>query len=393
MSVSVHDSFAELPAVDWDTLTVGANIYSTSGFAGVREEALPPEAHARYLLARDSDGTPVAGLEVYSFSTAPHDLYTPGELLGEVISAERTAHLNTRPISIAAGWSEFRGQVPGHVNASAEQRESALSQLGAEALRLAGQAGSSVLAYCYLPLETARELAKAHASDGAVLLLHNVETAMPIGLWADFDDYAAWLPPGRRQRVRRELRRFRESGRVVTELPLPEVVKEIAPLSSALMQKYGHTAYDEERAVATFDRQSRFLGDKSSVLLCKENGKAVGFLLRYRQHDTLYARAAGFDYSVPNADDYYNLMFYHQIAAGVGRSVSSIHLGINTYEAKMRRGAQPTPLYSVFVGVDRPLEAPDSAVRAYNRTHATDFVTRYDKYVVGGINTDDWLLD
>ncbi|SEF04477.1 Predicted N-acyltransferase [Streptomyces sp. 3213] len=393
MTVSAYDSFAELPAHDWDTLTAGANIYSTSGFAGVREEALPPGAHVRYLLARDGDGTPLAKLEVYSFADVPHDLYDPGDLLGEVISDERAAHLNARPISVAAGWSEFRGQMPGHVNASAEQRESALGRLATEALRLAGQAGSSVLAYCYLPLETARELVKAHASDGAVLLLHNIETSIPIGLWADFDDYVAWLPAGRRQRVRRELRRFRESGRVVTELPLPEVVKEIAPLNRALMQKYGHAAYDEERAAAVFDRQSRFLGDESSVLLSKDNDKTVGFLLRYRHHDMLYARAAGFDYSVPNADDYYNLMFYHQIAAGVGRSVRSIHLGINTFEAKMRRGAQPTPLYSVFVGVDRPLEAQDSVVREYNRTRAAAFVTKHDKYVVGGIDTEDWLLD
>ncbi|MEJ8672903.1 hypothetical protein WKI71_44705 [Streptomyces sp. MS1.AVA.1] len=78
MSVSAYDSFAELPAADWDALTVGSNIYSTSGFVGVREEALPPEAHARYLLARDSDGTPVAGLEVYCFTKAPHDLYAQG---------------------------------------------------------------------------------------------------------------------------------------------------------------------------------------------------------------------------------------------------------------------------------------------------------------------------
>ncbi|MEU9970463.1 GNAT family N-acetyltransferase [Streptomyces malaysiensis] len=393
MSVSVYGSFAELPTAEWDSLTIGSNIYSTSKFAGVREETLPPEARARYLLARNSDGVPTAGLEVYSFTKAPHDLYDPADLLREVISDERAARLNTRPISIAAGWSEFRGQVPGQANVSAEQRERALGQVTAGALRLAEQARSSVLAYCYLPLETAHELAKAHASDGAVLLWHNVETSLPIGLWSDFEEYVAWLPSGRRQRVRRELRRFRESGRVVSEHPLPEVVKEIAPLNSSLMQKYGHTAHDEERAVTLFDRQSRFLGDESSVLVSKDKDKVIGFLLRYRQHDMLYARSAGFDYSVPNADDYYNLMFYHQIADGVGRSIESIHLGINTFEAKMRRGAMPTPLYSVFVGVDRPLETRDSVVREYNRTRSAGFVAEHDKYVVGGINTDDWLLN
>ncbi|MFF4053781.1 GNAT family N-acetyltransferase [Streptomyces chartreusis] len=392
MSVSIYKSFAELPAADWDSLTVGSSIYSTSQFAGIREEALPPEAGAHYLLARNDNGAPIAGLEFYSFTKAPHDLYHPAEMLREVVSEEQAARLNATPISIAAGWSEFRGQIPGCATASAEQREGALDQLTAEALRLAEQAGSNVLAYFYLPLESARELASAHASDGAVLLWHNVETRLPIGLWSDFEEYTAWLPHGRRKRVRREMRRFIESGRIISEMPLSEVAREIAPLYSSLMQKYGHAAFDEERAFAVLNRQSRFLDNESSVLVAKDGDKIIGFVLNYRGRNMLYARSAGFDYSVPNADDYYNLMFYHQIAAGAGRSIDSIHLGINTFEAKMRRGAMPTPLYSVFVGVERPLEIHGHVVREYNRTRSENFIARYDKHVVGGIDTDDWLV-
>ncbi|MDI5966018.1 GNAT family N-acetyltransferase [Streptomyces sp. SL13] len=391
MPVFIHDSFAELPTADWDALTVGSTIYSSSGFAGVREEELPPGARCRYLLARDAAGEVVAGMESYTFLRPPHGLFTPADLLEGVIGAERLAHLAASPLSIAAGWSEFRGQVPGRPGVPAEQRAAAVGDLTAQAMRLADAADASVLAYYYLPLEEAQEVARAHAGDGAVLLFHDVETVVPIGLWNDFDEYVAWLPSGRRPRARRELRRFLASGRTVRESPLPQVVKEIAPLNSALMLKHGHTAFDEERVTSVYDRQGRFLGDSSTVLISEDDGKAVGFALRYRQGDMLYGRVAGFDYSAPNLADYFNLVFYHPIAAGVGRDVRAIHLGLGTFEAKMVRGAQPNPLYSVFVGVDRPLDADADAVREYNRSRTAAFVDEHAGFVVGGIDADSWL--
>lgn len=393
MHVVTYLSYAQLPAADWDALTAGSTIYSSSGFVGVREEELPEGARARYLVARDGEGEPVAGLETYTFARPPHLLYTPADLLSGVISEERLAHLAARPLSIAAGWSEFRGQVPGREGVPAGQRAAAVGALTAQALRLAGAAGASVLAYNYLPREHALEVARAHAADGAVLLFHDVETVIPIGLWQDFDDYAAWLPAGRRPRARRELRRYRAGGRSIVELSLPDAVKEIAPLNSALMRKHGHTAFDEERAVTVYDRQGRFLGDASSLLLSQDEGRAVGFALRYRQRDTLYGRVAGFDYSVPNLADYFNLVFYHPIASGAGRDVREIHLGLGTFQAKMVRGAQPNPLYSVYVGVDRPLDADGQAVREHNRTRTAAFGAEHGVFVVGGIDTGDWALE
>ncbi|MER5532887.1 hypothetical protein ABT050_04215 [Streptomyces mirabilis] len=87
-----------------------------------------------------------------------------------------------------------------------------------------------------------------------------------------------------------------------------------------------------------------------------------------------------------------NLVFYHPIESGAGRTVRAIHLGLGTFQAKLARGAQPHPLYSVFVGVDRPLAADEREVRERNRAEAEAFGAEYGQYVVGGLNTDDWLL-
>jgi uncharacterized protein len=394
MRVSAYESFAQLPAQEWDSLTVGQTIYSSSGFAGIREEELPEGAAARHLLARESEGSEaLAGLEAYTFNSPPHGLYTPADLLEGLIPEERHRHLAASPLAIGAGWSEFRGQLPGREGTTPAQRKEAVAALTAEAHRFATDAGTSVLAYYFLPRAQAEEVAAAHGDD-AVTVFHDVETSLPIGLWDDFDDYAAWLPAKRRPRARRELRQFRNGGRIVRDHKLPDVVKEMAPMNSALMQKHGHTAFDVERVATVYDRQGRYLGDHSSLLMAEEpDGTQVGFALRYRQGDMLYGRVAGFDYSRPNLHDYFNLVFYHPIAEGVGRTTEAIHLGLGTFEAKMNRGAQPTPLYTVLVGVDRPLDADAAAVAQHNRAAVNEFADTHSGFVVGGIDADSWQLD
>ncbi|MDO0924223.1 GNAT family N-acetyltransferase [Streptomyces sp. TG1A-8] len=393
MRVSLHSTSRQLPAGDWDSLTVDATIYSSSGFLKVREEELPEGAHGHYLLARDAGGAAVSGLEAYSFRTPPHVLYTPADLLTGLVPGERHHRVATNPLAFGSGWSEFRGQLPRRADVSAADREAAVRALTAEAMRFAGANGASVLAYYYLPREQALEVARAHAGDGAVVRFHDVETSLPLGLWDTFDDYRAWLPARRRQRALRELRLFQESDRIVKEYRLPEAVKEMAPLNSALMQRHGHTAFDEERVATVYERQGRFLGDQSSLLMAEDAGRPVGCVLRYRQHDMLYGRVAGFDYSASNLADYFNLVFYHPITTGAGRSVRAIHLGLGTFHAKMSRGAQPTPLYSVLVGVDRPLDADAAAVRERNRSEVLAFAEEHGPTVVGGIDAESWMLD
>ncbi|MEU6015103.1 GNAT family N-acetyltransferase [Streptomyces sp. NPDC047515] len=391
MDVRTYDTVGALPAADWGALTSGSTLYSTTGFQGVREEELPQGARARRITAHGAEGTAVAGLETYTFTRPPHALYTPADLLAGLVDEERHAAVASRPLAIGAGWSEFRGQVVHHPDAGPQQRAVAVEALAAEALKFAKGAEASVLAYYYLPREGALDIARAHEHAGAVVLFHDVETVLPIGLWDGLDDYYAWLPAKRRPRARREVRTFRDSGRTVREVALPQVVDRIAPLNSALMRKHGHD-YGVERAAEVYGRQGRHLGDRSTLLLAEEGDSPVGFALRYHHQDMLYARVAGFDYDFANKADYFNLVFYHPIDQGTGRSTSAIHLGLGTFEAKLTRGAQPVPLYTVLVGVDQPLKADPDAVRERNRRETEAFGDAYARHVVGGLDTKEWQL-
>jgi hypothetical protein len=391
MRISSWASPDGLPTKEWDSLTEGSTVYSTSGFLRVRHARLDPGGHARYLLARDGHGTAVAALETYSYPRPPRPLYHPSPLLAGLVDDDRVREMGERPLTVAAGWSEYRGQVPGLPGLAPGARAAAVDALAKEAFAVAESHRADVLGYFYLPREQAREVLRAYDGAGAVAVLHDVETSFPVGRWRDVDDYAAWLPAGRRKRARQEMRRFGRSGRTVREVRLPEVVATIAPLNSALMRRHGHD-FGPERAAMIYGHQARFLGDLSSVLLVEEAGRVVGFVLRYRLEDMVYARVAGFDYSVPNHADYFNLVFYHPLQHGAGQQVREIHLGVNTLQAKLTRGAQPAPLYSVFVGVGRPLTAGAGAVRDHNRRLAADFQETHGRHVVGGVDTDGWLL-
>ncbi|WP_326770620.1 peptidogalycan biosysnthesis protein (plasmid) [Streptomyces sp. NBC_01591] len=390
MLISAYTSPGDVPAKEWDSLTEGSTIYSAAGWLWVRDEERPEGARAEYFIVRDEDGVASAGMETYSFAQPPHVLYTPALLLDGLVDADRLRHMSERPLVIGAGWSEFRGQLPVREGLPDKESSAAVDMLTGRALAHAESVGASVLSYFYLTREDALEVARAHGDADPVLLFHDVETALPVGQWQGFDDYVSWLPAGRRPRARKEARIFRESKRTIREVSLPDVVDIMAPLNSSLMRKHGHD-YGVERARAVYGRQGRFLGESSTLLLAEEDERAVGFALRYRRGDMLYARVAGFDYSAPNLADYFNLVFYHPITQGFDRPTREIHLGLGTFQAKLARGAQPQALYSVFVGVDSPLKASAGTVRDRNDLQIAAFADENGHHVVGGLDTSEWL--
>ena len=391
MRISAYTAPEDVPVKEWDSLTEGDTIYSTSGWLWVRRGRQPEGTQGHYLLARDENDTAVAGLETYAFVRPPRPLYHPAPLLAGLVDDEQLDLVGQRPLTIATGWQEYRGQIPGLAGLDPADREAAVAALGAHAIGIAEDFEASMVGYFYLPREHALEVLRAHSDAAPVALLHDVETAFPVGQWQDFDEYVAWLPSGRRKRARREVRDFRQSGRTIRSVGLPEVVDTIAPLNSQLMRKHGH-AFSPERAAGIYGLQAQFLGEASTVLLAEDAGRVIGFALRYRLDDMLYARVAGFDYSVPNQADYFNLVFYHQLEQQAAQPTRGIHLGVNTLQAKLTRGAQPTPLYTVLVGVRQPLKVSADAVRARNLRVFTEFEERHGRDVVGGVNAADWLL-
>jgi hypothetical protein len=83
------------------------------------------------------------------------------------------------------------------------------------------------------------------------------------------------------------------------------------------------------------------------VFTCRaENGRLDGFALMYQWRNSLYARVVGFDYPrLRAAFEYFNLVFYRPMIHMAECGINRLHLGIEAWEAKVRRGAVVHPLY------------------------------------------------
>lgn len=130
LAMSAYDTRRDVPAAEWDLMTDGGSTYLSHGWLGVREAELPAGAVARHVLVR-ADGAAIRKASLYLFRRPPHPLYSPYSTLG---AAERATH---EPVVFAAGWSEFRGEIPSAPGTSGEDRRAALGRIAAEATALA----------------------------------------------------------------------------------------------------------------------------------------------------------------------------------------------------------------------------------------------------------------
>lgn len=152
-----------------------------------------------------------------------------------------------------------------------------------------------------------------------------------------------------RTNARREIRRIDEAGLYIDEAPLGSQAPILGPLLSAVQQRYGHD-HSPEQMTALLERQAQFLQNASVVFRCRRQSDdtIVGFALGYVHGNELNIRVVGFDYSATeSAGAYGSLSIYSPIGYCARNGLSTLHLGMESFEAKTRRGARLRPLWEV----------------------------------------------
>ncbi|HEY0639410.1 MAG TPA: hypothetical protein VGD67_17320, partial [Pseudonocardiaceae bacterium] len=205
-----------------------------------------------------------------------------------------------------------------------------------------------------------------------VLLTLDAELPLPADGW---DGYLAGLSRGRRHAVRTDARRFAESGLTVEHRPATECATEVGRLMAATEARYGHYA-DPVGLAAAFARQAAAMADVATVLLCRdEDGVATGFCLYYVWGDSLFVRAAGFDYTAGRGvGEYFELVFRRPILDAHERGLRRVHLGIEAAGAKALRGARLHGLWMLDLAAHSALHGHDHAVATTNSTVVADLV-------------------
>jgi hypothetical protein len=205
---------------------------------------------------------------------------------------------------------------------------------------------------------------RAGVTAPAVLLQLEAWIPVPEGGW---EGYLDGLGYKRALRVRRDRRRFEEAGHTVEHLTLEECAEEAGHLLACTQRRYGHFA-DADALARSFEEQAAAMKGRTEVLLARTaDGAPLGFCLYYVWDDTMFLRAAGFDYErVTGAAEYFNLVYYLPLERARDRGVRRMHAGIEAAEAKALRGGRLHALWMLDLTEDSPLEGRDDAVAEAN---------------------------
>lgn len=160
-----------------------------------------------------------------------------------------------------------------------------------------------------------------------------------------FSGYLASLTAHRRATVRREMRVFSAAGYQCRTGRLSEHVATAARLFAQLEGKYGN-GMNTDIIQRSLLRQVSTLDDRSFLVTCEREGAVVGCCLLFAWGSKLYGRSVGFDYdSTVGAFEYFNLAVYQGIELAYRLGCGSLHLGMESYDAKTARGAKLFPTW------------------------------------------------
>jgi hypothetical protein len=313
----------------------------------------------RYLLAWDESDRLVAALPAYRSQGGGSTLYDPGTLFARAAPGAGNAPGDWHPLLLGGTSAGYTNELVTHPGLTPPQRRRAVIALLRAFEGLLTETGASSAAFLYLTDRALADLRPYLAGTGQVLL---TSAAARLDVrWDTFDEYLAWLPKSRRQTVRADLARFSASGLRWSRGSLSDWADRAGPLLANVQQRYGHHDTAESE-IAYLRRQARQLDEHSTLYLGLRGDALVSFCHCVSWGDTLYVRSFGVDDRARAGSPYFTLCYYLPIRHAIEHGLRAVDFGIGSYDAKVRRGADLRPRWSVVVGPDGQL-APGAARR------------------------------
>lgn len=233
-------------------------------------------------------------------------------------------------------------------------RFSPLMQEGAELdLMAAGRAAADalvpgqILMWSYLDEKFARMVHEEFPQ--ALVLPCDSDGVIDLGS-NGFESWLSTLSGSRRHKVRRELDKFAGSGAVVDIQPVGDRIPALAQLLAA--HKASHGGMGDPSAMARLlAGQVEVFGDCLLSIESHLDGRLHAACTVIRHEDAMYCRSFGaVDDDVPF--EYFVLGYYTPIQCAGELAVRYLHLGRGTEGAKRHRGADFTPRWTAFLGLD-----------------------------------------
>lgn len=376
MRLSAHDRLGEIDQAKWEALARESSLFVTHRWLEMTDAKGKQERERRYFAVWDGRDRLIGALPCHYFQEPPSWLYDPAEVFS---GCSPVRARNWFPGVIAGGYSTYRGGILTAPELSEDGSSEVIARLVGAAKEWAKERDAS-LQFPYLPGDLAAALSEMPAG-GPPPLFEDVEQILRT-LQGSIEEYVMSLPQSRRKIVRRELRAYENSGAesaccLLSEAPL----ERLAELHDNLMSKYGHV-HGVPRALASLEVQREHFGDSAVVFMAMKKGEIAGFSLCYRHLDSLYVRVAGFDYEADIPFVYGNVVFYEPLRFGMAEGMSAVHLGVESYKAKLLRGADAVALYALLEP-RRPFDPGDAdAIDACSQRRLAEFWEKFGSYAL-----------
>ena len=293
-----------------------------------------------YLVARDEVGRPLGLAPVYIARPPWHPTVDP-EMLPP--AAEGASVCAVGSYGVYANYLTVAASVPGPAAAAV------VRVLVERARAEARGSGSGHILFPYLDSTQAAWLRPYR--DAAEAVSVRAKAVLPV-VWDSFDEYVSWLPSRRRTPVRRERRRFQESGIDLRLRRVADVAEETAPLLAETEKRYGREA-DPRRIEFHYTLLGMHLGDDFVALVAYLGGRPVACSLLLACGDRWISKAWGCDYAaVGDRSLYFNLVFYEPVIRAIERGVAFLDYGLGGLESKTERGCVLEPLATIRIPSD-----------------------------------------
>ena len=357
MDATIHSTVDEIPA--WDEVAGPAGFYSSAGWL-----RLVHQAGTRYLAVRADPGGPVLGVLACSLATGAGTLPAYSDPAHLLIGAPAGAVPDELlyPVVFCGAVRGYSNRLLLRAGLDPATRARALRGLVDAVRDLARRDGARLIAFGYLPAAEAHELA---AADDRLRGMF-AESECFVGPLVAFDDYMAQIRSHRRNQIKRQLRRFADSGLRIDQRRLPEVLEPLAELIAGHERHHGVPCTTQEIVDDFHLRIALGLEDQIRIFCAWQGDRLVGGTLFFVHGKTCYSREYAGDFEIPREVGlYFNCTFYEPMRVAFEQGATEIHYGLAALDAKVWRGCRVRPLMFVLDPTSPwPREAHDALVAA-----------------------------
>jgi hypothetical protein len=334
-----HDTIDDLSTTDWEACFSSERFSQTHSYQQAVEASAPRGVHFQYLMVYQ--GSSLLGIVGCFRYRVPLSTLSTGALRKVMSGIERfLPNLFSINGFFVGQLTAVCDHLYGLKQIPTPERSDFLRHCDAAVTARARSLGAAVIIHKEIPQQ---DLSMVTSALGESYLYVPSLPAMELALESD-EPFQQQLRKKYRNHYRRRQALAKERGLTwdVHRGPIDSDLSE--EMEALYLQVLERSGTQFERLSSSFFSSMLKSCPGSSLVLCKDGERLVGFMLNVEAQDAFHGLYLGYDVSYRDAAVYFNLI-YQSIEVAQAKGYRTIHLGQSSYEIKSALGAKRSDLH------------------------------------------------